>query len=234
MAEQPGFVVLGASSGFGAALASDLAEAGYPVVAGARRPHNGQRNLCYRQVDVTDEAGLRGFFCEAHELLGVPAGLVYCPSDASGVARAWEVSLADVQRVLDVSFLGFVRCTQSVVPAMIDTGGGSVLAVGSRAAREPVDLLAAYCSAKAALEQYVRCLARELADTGVRVNAIGIAAETGLAWGHRSAKEHLRGRPTGHPPLPDVADSLPLARFLLSTQAGHITGQVIEARQPSP
>lgn len=227
-------MVLGASSGFGAAVARDLADAGHSVMAGARSPHSAGGSVCYQQVDVTDEAGLRRFFQQARELLGVPAGLVYCPSDASGVARAWEVPAPEAHRVLNVSFLGFLRCVRHVVPGMIGAGAGSVLAVGSRAAREPVDLLAAYCSAKAALEQYVRCLARELTGTGVRVNAIDIAAETNLAQAHRSAKERLRGRPSGHSPLPQVADSLPLARFLLSPQARHITGQVIEARQLDP
>lgn len=234
MGDRPGIVVVGASRGFGAALARDLADTGYPVVAGARSGQGPSGNLHYQQVDVTDDYSIRRFFGQARELVGVPGGLVFCPSNSSAVHRAWEIPASEAQRVIDATLVGFTRCARRVVPDMVDAGRGSVLAVGSRAAREPVDLLAAYCSAKAGLEHYIRCLARELAPTGVRANAIGITAETNLAQAHRAAKERLRGRTSSHSLLPDVADSLPLARFLLSDEARHLTGQIIEARQPTP
>ncbi|WP_405889737.1 SDR family oxidoreductase [Streptomyces sp. NBC_00133] len=225
-------VIAGASSGFGAALAHDLAATGHQVVAGARRPRPDALRMRYVPVDLTDGEATARFAQGATEHLGQVDGLVYCAADPGAVGRAWQLDADTFARVLNVSLLGFVRLAGHLVPHMQQAGGGSIIAVGSQAARTPVDLLAAYGAAKAALEQYARCLAEELSGTGIRVNTLGIAAETELAATHRAAKAALRGRPSPHPPLPAVADSLPLARWLLSTEARHVTGQTLEARRP--
>ncbi|GAA3797837.1 SDR family NAD(P)-dependent oxidoreductase [Streptomyces coacervatus] len=226
-------VVIGASSGFGAALAKDLARRGHIVMAGARTPVELGNGVIYRQVDVTSEESVSAFFKQMKNELPVPYGFVYCPSDASAVGYGWDVPIGEVEHVLDVSFLGFVRCIQHIVPAMRQAGRGSVLAIGSRGARVPVDMLAAYCAAKAALEQHVRCLAEELADTHICVNALGIAAETPLAREHLKRKQQALGRSDPYPPLPDARDNLPFARFLLTPEAQHISGQVMDARPPA-
>ena len=225
-------VVAGASSGFGAALAAELAAEGHQVIAGARRPRASSRGLMYLPVDVTDAEAVARFAAAAISELGRVDGLVYCAADSGAVGRAWQVDAADAARVLDVTLLGFIRLLAHLVPEMRRSGKGSIIAIGSQAARNPVDLLSAYGAAKAALEQYTRCLASELAGTGIRANVIGISAETPLASAHRAAKQAIRGRASGHPPLPPVTDSLPLARWLLSPDSRHVTGQTIEARQP--
>lgn len=232
MSQPLAVIVAGASSGFGAALAEDLAAAGHQVVAGARRTRPSSPRLRYLPVDVTDAEAVERFAAAAVGELGRVDGLVYCAADAGAVAQAWRIKAPEFAGVLDVTLLGFVRLAGHLVPMMERSGQGSVIAVGSMAARVPLDLLAAYGAAKAALEQYTRCLASELFATGVRANIIGIAAETPLTAAHRAAKQSLRGRISDHPPLPPVADSLPLARWLLSPQARHVTGQTIEARQP--
>ncbi len=229
----PPIVVIGASSGFGAALAQDLAADGIPVLAGARTPVDLGKEVDYHRIDVTSDESVAEFFARVQTGYPAPYGLVYCPSDASAVGYGWEVPVNEVERVLDVSFLGFVRCIRHVIPAMVRSGRGSVVAIGSRGARVPVDMLAAYCAAKAALEQHVRCLAEELADSGVRVNALGIAAETPLAREHLRRKEEALGKDAHYPPLPDVRDNLPSARFLLSPESRHVSGQVLDARPPA-
>ncbi|MBC9718001.1 SDR family oxidoreductase [Streptomyces sp. TRM66268-LWL] len=232
MSRPLGIVVVGAGSGFGAALAQDLAASGHRVLAGSRRARPANLPAPYARVDVTLAESVTRFAEEAHELLGQIDGLVYCAADPGAVARAWEVDPQDASRVLEVSLLGLVRIAGAFVPALRQAGRGSIVTVGSQAARTPIDLLAVYGAAKAAAEAYTRSLAQELHGTGVRANVIGIAAETDLARTHRTVKAELRGRPSPHPPLPPVNDSLPLARWLLTDDARHVTGQTIEARQP--
>ncbi|MFJ8954970.1 SDR family NAD(P)-dependent oxidoreductase [Streptomyces sp. NPDC102383] len=229
----PRTVIIGASSGFGAALAEHLAASGHRVLAGSRRERPSTASLRHVRLDVTCAKSVSDFSqaADAH-LSGGPDGLVFCASDSGAVARAWEVDAEETARVLNVSLLGFVRIVNAFVPTMKKSGRGSIVCVGSGAARTCLDLLSAYGAAKAGLEHYTRCLAHELHDTGVRANVIGIAAETDLAQTHRAAKAELRGRPSSHPPLPPASDNLPLARWLLSDEAAHITGQTIEARLP--
>jgi NAD(P)-dependent dehydrogenase (short-subunit alcohol dehydrogenase family)/aminoglycoside phosphotransferase (APT) family kinase protein len=214
------------------ALAAELAAEGHQIIAGGRRPHASSRGLSYLPIDVTDAEAVARFAARAISELGRVDGLVYCAADSGAVGRAWQVDATDAARVLDVTLLGFIRLLAHLVPEMRRSAQGSIIAVGSPAARNPIDLLSAYGAAKAALEQYTRCLASELAGTGVRANVIGISAETQLASAHRAAKQSIRGRASDHPPLPPVTDSLPLARWLLSPDSRHVTGQTIEARQP--
>ncbi|ATL25719.1 SDR family NAD(P)-dependent oxidoreductase [Streptomyces formicae] len=231
MSQEP-VVVIGASSGFGAALAQELTRRGHTVLAGARSPE-GPGDVPYQPVDVTSDESVAAFFAEVDARFGAPYGFVYCPADSSAVGPGWEVPVEEVSRVVDVTFVGFVRCLRHVVPPMKERGRGSVLAIGSRGARVPVPALAAYCAGKAALEQHVRCLAEELADTPVRVNALGISGETPLARDHLNRKEKALGLTTPYPALPDVRDNLPAACFLLSEDAAHVSGQVLDARPPA-
>ncbi|MFE2562132.1 SDR family NAD(P)-dependent oxidoreductase [Streptomyces sp. NPDC059352] len=231
--DEPGPVwVVGASSGFGFALAQDLARGGQAVTGLARSEPPADAEFTYRRADVTDPAGFDHAMDALLDAHGAPGGLVYCPSNTAAVGRSWELDTADLQDLFEVTYLGFVRAVRRAVPAMIEAGRGSIVLVGSRAARIPVETLAGYASAKAAAEQYAQCLARELEPTGVRVNVIGISADTPLAREHLRLRAATLGREEPYPALPSVLDNLGLARFLLTPDAGFITGQTIEARQP--
>ncbi|MFI1659881.1 SDR family NAD(P)-dependent oxidoreductase [Streptomyces sp. NPDC020472] len=224
--------VVGASSGFGFALAQDLARAGRAVIGLARSEPPTGSEFAYRRADVTDHVGFDRAMNAMIDAHGTPSGLVYCPSNTAAVGRSWELDTADLQELFEVTYLGFVRAVRRAVPAMIEAGCGSVVLVGSRAARIPVETLAGYASAKAAAEQYAQCLAHELEPTGVRVNVIGISADTPLAREHLRLRAATLGREEPYPALPPVLDNLGLARFLLTPDAEFITGQTIEARQP--
>ncbi|GGR92620.1 MULTISPECIES: SDR family NAD(P)-dependent oxidoreductase [Streptomyces] len=231
--EESAVVIIGASSGFGAALAEDLAAAGRTVVAGARSARESGGGVLYRQVDVADERSVADFFGYAASVSPAPYGLVYSAGDASAVGYGWEVGPDELARVFDATFFGFVRCLRHAVPAMREAGRGSVLALGSHSARFPVEMLGAYASAKAALEHYVRTLAKELTGTGVRANALGIVAETALSRDFLDRKASALGRQEPYPALPQVRDNLPLARFLLSEESRHVSGQVVDAFPPA-
>src|SRR5882724_6616472 len=80
-------VVAGASSGFGAALAAELAAEGHQIVAGGRRPRVSSRGLRYLPVDVTDADEVARFAAAAIRELGRVDGLVYCAADSGAVGR---------------------------------------------------------------------------------------------------------------------------------------------------
>jgi NAD(P)-dependent dehydrogenase (short-subunit alcohol dehydrogenase family) len=225
-------LVVGASSGFGLALANDLAADGLTVTGAARSVRPPAARFAYRQVDVSDEESVRELVGAVRADQGAMGGLVYSVSNTSAIGQAWELGAEQVIDVLQASYVGLVRLVRYVVPEMLREGGGSIVVVGSRAARVPVPMMAGYGAAKAALEHYVRCVAEELRDSGVRINTIGISADTKLARRHLELRGGELGRAALTVPLPDVADNLPCARFLLSPESRFLTGQTLEARQP--
>lgn len=225
-------LVLGASSGFGFALAQRLHAHGVPVVGAARSEAPDEATFDYRRADVTDDAQMARLVDGVVADLGVPYAMVYCPSSTAAVGNSWDVEPQELSGLLDVTLVGFVRAVRHCVPLMSKAGRGSIVLVGSRAARVPVETLAGYAAAKAAAEQYARCLAQETQPLGIRVNVIGISADTPLARRHLILRANTLGRTEMFPPLPAVDDNLALAEFLLSPQARFVTGQTIEARQP--
>jgi NAD(P)-dependent dehydrogenase (short-subunit alcohol dehydrogenase family) len=153
-------------------------------------------------------------------------------SNNTAVGNAWELDPTDLAELYEVTVFGFVRAVRYIVPLMAKDGRGSIVLVGSRSARVPVETLAGYASAKAAVEHFARCLASEIEIKGIRVNVIGISADTPLARHHLKLRADITGCTDPTRTLPKVEDNLPVARFLLSPEALFVTGQTIEVRQP--
>ncbi|WP_194892311.1 SDR family oxidoreductase [Catenulispora pinisilvae] len=223
--------VFGASSGFGLALAEELTGHGHPVMGAARSPKPPAAGFDYRQVDVTDERSVEVFFEQAEKEFGPPSGVVYSVSNAAAVGNSWELDPRELSSVFEATVFGFARVVRHAVPRMADAGG-AILLVGSRAARVPVPTLAAYAAAKASVEHFARCLAQEVEPRGIRVNILGISADTPLAREHLDRRAVVLGRTEPYPALPPVQDNVAAACFLLSQESRFVTGQTIEARQP--
>jgi short-subunit dehydrogenase len=169
-------LVTGASSGIGAALARELANAGATVGLCARRTALLDEVLadCQRSVpacrawtvDLADLDGIDGFAERAeHELGGVDV-LV----NNAGLSRggdATTMAWADVEYLTRLDYLSPVRLTRALLPAMRARGTGNVAVVSSMAARVSTPGEAAYAAAKAALSAYFEALAGELWGGGI-------------------------------------------------------------------
>jgi NADP-dependent 3-hydroxy acid dehydrogenase YdfG len=173
VAERGVAVVTGASSGIGAATATALAKAGFDVVVGARRLDRlrevaepiGARAL---PLDVTDPGSVRAFAAE------VPACRVLV-ANAGGASGLEPVAEADEERwrhMYEVNVLGTLRTIQAFLPALLASGDGHVVVLGSIAALEPYAGGAGYNAAKAAEAALARVLRIELLGQALRVSEI--------------------------------------------------------------
>ena len=82
--------------------------------------------------------------------------------------------LEDWQRVIDVNLTGVMLANQLGARAMVEAGnGGSIVNIASAAAKVPLAGAVDYCVSKAGVWMLTKGLALELADTGIRVNAVG-------------------------------------------------------------
>jgi 3-oxoacyl-[acyl-carrier protein] reductase len=152
-------------SGLGAACAERLAAEGVEVVrldvaAGADAV-----------VDITDEQAVRA----ALDHVGPADILVNSAGIVGPNAPLWEVSTADWERTFAVNVTGAFRLCHALVPGMVDRGWGRIVNIASIAGKDGNPRLSAYSASKAAVIAMTKSLGKELATTGVLVNAVAPA-----------------------------------------------------------
>jgi len=168
-------VVTGASSGIGAAAAVALAREGFSVVLGARRLDRleavaAQCGPAARALplDVTNSDSVDAFVEQ------VPEARVLV-NNAGGAFGRDTIAAADVEawrRMYELNFLGTVRVTQALLPAIEASGDGHVVVIGSIAGFEVYSQGAGYTSAKHAERAFTKTLRLELLGHPVRVTEI--------------------------------------------------------------
>jgi len=220
-------LVTGAAGGIGRAVAEALSARGALVASlDLTEPPVGALRLC---CDVTDERQVSEAIERAHKELGTPAHLV-CAAGAVSEAPVADLDVDEWRRVVDASLLGTFLSAREVLPAMLASGRGRIVALSSGYARKGCATGSHYAAAKAGVEAFVKSLALEVAEAGVTVNAVapGPVATAML--------EPFMARPGWQPmteaaiPLGRVATPADIAGpilFLLSEDSGYMTGQVL-------
>ncbi|MDH3024931.1 SDR family NAD(P)-dependent oxidoreductase [Gordonia alkanivorans] len=171
--QRPIAVVTGASSGIGAATARQLAKQGYHVVLGARRVDRVEALAAEiggtgKQLDVTDEASVAAFV-EGLDRVHV---LVNNAGGAKGLDPVSNANLDEWRWMWETNVLGSLRITKALIPALIASGDGLIVAITSIAALEAYDNGAGYTSAKHAQAVTHRTLRYELLGQPVRLTEI--------------------------------------------------------------
>ncbi len=232
-------IVTGASSGIGRAVARSLVAEGARVVAVARRADRLDAlrselgdSLAPRAGDVTDPAFRDSVVSETASRFGRLDHLV---SSAGVIAFGTieNTTLDGWRRMFALNVEACFDLLRLATPELL-RARGSVVHVSSVNGMRSFPGVLAYNSSKSALDQLTRCAALELAAKGVRVNSVnpgvtrtelhragGLDAERYGAFVEHSRTTHPIGR-VGTPE--EVAA---LALFLLSDQAGFITGVTV-------
>ncbi|MEQ1735492.1 MAG: SDR family NAD(P)-dependent oxidoreductase [Rhodoglobus sp.] len=158
-------IITGGQSGLGAACATRLRSDGVEVFT-----FDVSAEADYR-VDITDPAAVGAAVAQVGEvdILINSAGIV------GPNKPLWEVDLADWQKTFDVNVNGLFTVTKAVIPGMIERGWGRIVNMASMAGKDGNPNLAAYSASKAAVIGLTKSLGKELAKTGVIVNAIAPA-----------------------------------------------------------
>ncbi|HEY0237181.1 MAG TPA: SDR family oxidoreductase [Friedmanniella sp.] len=236
-------VVSGGGTGIGRAIAAGLASDGFDVVVLGRRAEIlgeaadalnaglGVDRVTWRRTDLTDPRAVQALADELAEVHGTVDALVNNAGgtsipeadDLSSVAEAWRSAY-------EQNVLSAVLLTHAVAP-LLRRPGGRIVLIGSMTSRTGGGT-AAYGAAKAALNGWVVSLSAAHAAEGISANVVlpGYVPGTGLGGGFEMPEE-LHDRivsriAAGRAGLPE--DAAALVRFLVSEDAGFLTGQVIE------
>ncbi len=232
-------LITGASRGIGAATARVLATQGFRVVVNYRSSAEqadevvravtaaGGEALAIR-ADVTDADDVAAMVGETQERWGGVDVLVHnalIPFQVASFADlTWEQLGGKLDRELRAAFL----ITKAVVPWMISRNYGRLVYLSTGLSRRPREGMITLGTAKAALDQFVRYVALELAPHGITANLVAPATvDETTVTGQLTTDQvrHLPTNPMGRLVRPDeVAHTV---AFLASEDAGFTTGHYL-------
>jgi 2-hydroxycyclohexanecarboxyl-CoA dehydrogenase len=243
MSEVRTAIVTGAGSGIGRSIALRLAEGGHAIavldldgdkadgVAGELRD-KGHEALAVGGVDVSDRAQVNAAVERVRDGLGAPLVLVN-NAGVTGFNEFLRISDEKWDRIMAVNLNGPFYCCQAVVPGMVDAGWGRIVNISSSSAQSGQQYMVHYVSSKAGLIGFTKALALELGPKGITVNTIPpgfvdtpmlrASEDRGLLGG--SVEDHAGRTPVRRAGRPE--DIAAACAFLVSEDAGYVTGQVI-------
>jgi short-subunit dehydrogenase len=184
-------VVTGASSGIGAVYADRLARRGYDLILVARNKDRlaalarriaGDTGRTVETVpaDLTDAADLH----RVEQILRTNAGISLLVNNA-GVAAVTPLVASDVDKMeemVQLNVTALTRLTYAAVPGFVARRSGTIINIASVVAITPESLNGVYGASKAYVLALTQSLQHELADTGVRVQAVLPGATATEIW----------------------------------------------------
>jgi 3-oxoacyl-[acyl-carrier protein] reductase len=167
-------IVTGGAKGIGRAVCARLAQDGFvPVVWDIAQGEGGH---AFVACDVTEEAQVAAALARSETEHGPAAVLINNAGLTGPSTLIADTPLAQWQKVQAVNLTGTFLCARAVAGAMVPRGYGRIVNIASLAGKEGTPTLAAYSAAKAGVIALTKAHGKELAGTGVLVNAVAPAA----------------------------------------------------------
>jgi NAD(P)-dependent dehydrogenase (short-subunit alcohol dehydrogenase family) len=238
-------IVTGGSRGIGRAAALAAAAAGYDVAISYREDRGAADDVVQRiraldrrglavAADSADEGAVVSLFAEVDRQLGAVSALVNNAGIVGGNGRVEDMTADEVSRVLAINVTGCFTAAREAIKRMSTRrggAGGSIVNISSAAARlgSPGEFVH-YAASKGAIDTFTIGLAREVADEGIRVNAVRPGMiDTEIHASSGTPERVARIIPTV--PMKRIGTPEEVAQtilWLLSDSASYVTGAIVD------
>jgi 3-oxoacyl-[acyl-carrier protein] reductase len=229
-------VVTGAAQGIGRGIAILLAEAGARIVIGdiqdahatveELRAGGGQGTSLVMDTSSPEDA--RSLVSLALSEYGRLDILVNDAAIDAPEGNAWDLPDEEWRRTIDVNLSGVFYCSRAALKPMLEAGSGCIINMSSQSARVGAKGMSpAYNASKAGVLGLTMAFSAQVADRGVRVNAImpGLVESRDFGWSAETWAEARSHYPLGVGTPRDVAEAV---RYLASPAARWVTGTALQ------
>lgn len=175
-------LVTGGARGLGFAMACALAEAGSKIAFNAKSRESVEKGTqAYAAhgieakgyvCDVTDEAEVNGMFSRVNNDIG-PVDILVNNAGIINRVPMVEMSASDFRLIVDVDLTGAFIAAKTVIPSMIQRGGGKIINICGIMSEVGRETAAAYASAKGGLKMLTKNIAAEYGSCNIQCNGIG-------------------------------------------------------------
>ena len=210
-------IITGATGGIGSAIARRLADGGYRVVHLATNPPT---------VLINFKNALDNLIKQAMDLLGNVDLFVNC-AGISHVGLITEESNEGWSEILDANLSSTFYCSRAIVPYMIREQKGRILNISSVWGNVGASCEVAYSATKGGVNAFTKALAKELAPSGIAVNALAcgiIDTPMNQCFSPDEIQEICDEIPAGRMGNPEEVGEM---AFLLAQAPIYLTGQII-------
>ena len=217
------YLVVGASSGIGKAVATQLAHEGHQVFATFNNNSiENIPNITAYPLNVLDENLDFSFLPDTIH------GVVYCPGSINLKPFA-RITPNDFTQDFNLQVGGAIKVIQAALPALKNSGKGSIVLFSTVAVQLGLNFHTQVATSKGAIEGLAKALSAELAPT-IRVNCIAPSlTDTPLSASLLNTEQKVEANALRHPlkRVGTVNDISEMTCFLLSEKASWITGQIL-------
>jgi len=229
--------VTGSASGIGESIARLLSSRGISVAVVDRDEERGKGvseslpGSMFVPVDVTSMASVTKAVDSVSDEMG-PIGILVNCAGGDVVKPFVETDESLWYDLVELNFMGVLRCTRAVLPGMIERGSGRIVSIASDAGRVGSSGEAVYAGCKGGVIAFMKTVAREVAKYGVTANTVcpGPTATPPvtrmLAEGSERYIEALK-RSIPMRRLGEPEDIAAAVEYLVSDGAGYVTGQTL-------